>query len=70
MKKMSKEQKIAFEQTLKLIDILDYFSEIKKPIFTRKECPFGVKHYELSEATGGLGCWGWNCPLCGEEQSE
>ena len=67
MKKKEIEKKV---QELK--DILKFFSDIKKPPYKPKDCPFGdeLDHYHFSEATGGLGCWCWNCPLCGLEESE
>ncbi len=50
--------------------ILNFFITIEKPLYTRDECPFGDDHYHLSEATGGLGRWRWDCPLCGEQEEE
>lgn len=59
------------EKVNELKTLLDYFSKIEKPLFSKKDCPFGGEdHYQLSQATGGLGCYMWNCPLCGEEMSE
>ena len=69
-KKLTNEQELAYKQTKKLVDILDYFSEIEKPPFTRETCPFGARHYEFSKATDGLGCWAWECPLCGKLEEE
>jgi hypothetical protein len=68
--KMSMEKKLVIKKTKELIELLDFFKGITKPIFSREECPFTINHYELSQATGGLGCWKWNCPLCGASYSE
>lgn len=59
-----------------LKDLLEFFGSIKTPPFKQEDCPFignisnPSQHYYLSEATGGLGCWRWNCPLCGLEEQE
>jgi hypothetical protein len=59
------------EKIKQLRDILEYFRKIEKPTYKPNECPFDkYDHYELSQATNGLGCWRWNCPLCGEEFTE
>ena len=64
-------KKIEIKQKVKELEqILEFFSSIKKPLYTRDKCPFGKEHYRLNQATSGLGKWNWDCVLCGENESE
>lgn len=42
----------------------------KREKYHPKDCPIRKDHYHLSQLFGGLGCWRWNCPFCGEESTE
>ena len=59
-----------------LIKVLRYFQTIKKVTLPKgMKCPFDIEddelgHYELSEATSGLGYIRWDCPFCGKHFEE
>lgn len=59
----------------KIDTLLELRSEILEDAKTwkGKKCPLEqgtLDHAMLAQLFTGLGCWGWDCPFCGQEFEE